>query len=259
MTASHGSGSSITSPEMTITWGGTAPTAPNRYASLRAAPGSSPYCKSFPFGLGGERVKQAEEIVSFNGHVARVEIWATRQNVNLNEFCIESRFVSESTPGALLISWNGVLHVNERTLQGFDGNFVSLNFTKFLDYYSDTPPSGNETPEGEISLACEACHGGTLQTRHITIELKHLKRPVLYAYGEHSFVTQNSATVLHSKAEWTTPAKLASDACRTDSDGVFYPIACGRARAAEMLDEVKEDLSLPIPDEVLDIIIGWLS
>lgn len=90
------------------------------------------------------------------------------------------------------------------------------------------------------------------------VDLKFFKRPVLYAYGKHTFTTISSAVLVRSIAEWTTPAKVGPDACKADSNGNFNAYACARARASDMLNEIKNDIVLPVSNSVLDIIISWL-
>ena len=168
--------------------------------------------------------------------------------------------MSESTPGALHNSWGGSLHQVEKSIPNVSvSGILNLSFGGFRSLYSHVHPSRNALPDREVTpVKCNTCRGGTLQTKHSEVALNYFKGPVLYAYGEHSYTTRHSSTLIHTSTDWTTPIKGAPTACGGGRDGSSGIGECFIAIKEEIEAELLRDLDSEIVKAISDTIVGWV-
>ena len=103
---------------------------------------------------------------SDNRHKTLVEMYAFRDAVDLLTYCVDFRFIAESTPGAHNISWSGKGYKLEKRLDlsGLtDEQVLELNRPQLLRYFRTvTPDDSGITPDLSDAHSCTNCRGGTL-------------------------------------------------------------------------------------------------
>ena len=223
----------------------------DQYAALIEPPGSHWRCRGLPW-LPQVRMKHPSiRVTSADGrHEAQVELYSTRQRYEQNRYCIEARFISESTPGANRVSWGGKLYKTERILnvEGLDlGSIGFRDRYTIMERYEDQPLT-NETPDfRDISHSCETCRGGTIQTAHVFVGTRMLKIPTIYARGEHTFSAGGAPVAIASRVEWTMPMMV------VPCDG---PVECGVLREGAIEREMGEDVDTGLIGDLIGLIAG---
>ena len=225
------------------------PTPPVEYAPLEPPLGPALECRSFP-GVQFRKKHSGPRVSSADGrHQAQVELYSTRLAADPNSYCIEARFISESTPGADEISWGGKLYKIERflDLEGLSPGEIGLidRFT-LLDRYEDQPLSGNTSYFRMIERSCETCRGGTIQTYRAFVETRLLKVPTIYARGEHAFSVGGAPVAIASGVEWTMPP---AGVCKSAGVGCLI----------ELHGTIEAELSEDVDTGLLGDLIGLIT
>ena len=241
---------------------------PVNYAPLIGPPKLSLVCRDpaqYLYGWGKVRLgpDPIQQVSSDGKHAALSEIWGVRHIFDLNNYCVQARFVSESTPGAQRISWNGGLHQVSRTLDPDDidvGTIGLMDLASFLNLYELDPPSRSADPAITTEPeTCDLCRGGTIQTQgHLMVTLKYLKSPALYAYGTHTFA-DGTTVRLRSSAIWKTRGAVSPSICKPNKEGNIPIVACKAAFYGALHDELSEDIDTGLIGSIIDTVTGWFA
>ena len=220
------------------------PTPTPTYAPLIEPPGRAIECRH---GYSIERVDpKTYQAPDGSSHVVRTELLARHILIpfhfNNGAWCVEARFVTESTPGASNSSWQGQVYMTESSI-GADDVFdlVQLDFSGFQALFTAAPANRSDPPDRSIAHTCTSpCRGGTLQTEHMTVWPRYLKLPTIYVYGSHTLPGGDLPTIIETKVLWEVPSKMG------DSPGAHF---------GGMLGELREDLEEDVADRVME----WIS
>ena len=211
------------------------------------------------------RMHPRQQMTSEDGrHKAWVDLYTTKQPFDLNTHCIEARFISESTPGADRIEWEGTVYKTERklNLEGLSLGAIGLmDRITLMGRYEDQSLKA-DTPE--ISKAppkmCETCRGGPNQSQEgpgqppgILVETRLLKIPTIFARGNHTFVVDGASVSLPSAVDWMMP--IATNNCYGGFD-------CFMDLQGTIEDELSEDVDtglLGVLINVITEIVEWFD
>ena len=223
----------------------------DQYAALIEPPGPSWQCRNI-FGLQERQKHSSMTLSSTDGrHEAQVELFIT----NLRLFdesvaCVEARFISESTPGADQISWDGKLYKTERALnvEGLNlGRIGPADIITLLNRFEDQPLTDNTPAFRMISRSCTNCRGGTIQTVREDISRRLLKIPTIHARGEHTFNAGSASVALTPQLELKL-RRIAPD-CN-------FNISCLAALAGAAEAEISEDVDTGLIGDLIGLIAG---
>ena len=228
------------------------------YAPLVPSPGPAILCREISIPLPGlgpivPRKRHAgPRMVSEDGrHEAQAELYSTRQWYDQNKYCIEARFISESTPGADRIEWSGKIYKTERVpnLEGLSPS----NIPALIASYEDQPPTDEISYFRKIPAdPCETCRGGTIQTEGDMLFTRALKIPTIYARGEHTFSVEGSTITLMTDAQWTMLRQVFVD-CLGLNPTPSAQIACLEQEANTIEDELSEDIDTGLLGDLFDL------
>ena len=209
------------------------------------------------FGVQYPRKHPGLQMTSEDGrHKSWVDLYTTRQPFDANSYCIEARFISESTPGADRIEWEGMVYKTERklNLEGLDLRAIGLmDRITLMGRYEDQSLRA-DTPE--ISKAppkmCETCRGGPNQSQEgpgqppgVFVETRLLKIPTIYARGNHTFLMDGASSSLPSAVDWMMP--VATNNCYGGFD-------CFMDLQGTIEDELSEDVDTGLLGGLINVI-----
>ena len=186
------------------------------YAALRAAPGRAIDCR---FGVSKTATSNTEPYTDPNGavHNVRSEIKAVWILTDLHfhkwEWCVEGRFITESTPGADGMTWGGKLYETTASITAADVlDFLTFDLSAFYALYNAVAPDRSQPPSTPAkTYTCSApCKGGTLQTNHIYVDSRHIKTKAIYVYGTHDLTIRGETHSMTSEAMHKIQVRSAS-------------------------------------------------
>ena len=94
------------------------------------------------------------------------------------------------------MTWGGKLYETTSSITAADVvDFLTLDLSAFWALYDAVPADTSQSPTAPaVTYTCPSpCQGGTLQTRHIYVDPKHIKTKGIYVYGAHDLTINGSA------------------------------------------------------------------
>ena len=275
-------------PSSGLTHKATTTVKPKSMKRVEESKGTPWRCKGFPYGLVsvwkevGTSTSQHVKILQgrFNSGFSQ----AINLPFNLHEeaTCIRARFSNKSTSVDEKIMVKGSLHIVYHQLneESLDIEVIKTMTPKtFANLYYVNPPDKDDPVLDEhiaTAIKCTYCIGYT-ETKAVEIDYKHLKRPVLYAYGQSS---NGNDTPIDMSAKWITPYRGLPSSCALNSASnhgpsgwmslaswllkelLFDPYVCRELYRYQFREELLEDISDPnlaeqITNELISIIFPW--
>lgn len=235
-------------------------------------------CRYVPFGL------VSKWNVVATSHSGNVQIhqglYSSGAYFNVREYetCVKARFLvmNRNTQEVVV---DRIVHIVPKHLdeQQFDVNRISaMSPREFSNWYVSEAPGPNKSAQKDqtaTTLRCSLCVGFT-ETKAVPISLKHLKKPVIYAYGKSGNGNRNP---LSEAAQWTSPFKGLPEICKLSPSSnssnfstawvdlflwltrelLVEPVVCQTQYKDEFKTELLEDLSDPeLADKTADELIG---
>ena len=242
----HGDGSKYTTGA--ATWSSPSlATTRYAYAALIPAPSRAYMCRWDFTPYTASSLPTTLEDDDGGTHVVRSEIFVARRTYpNNGDWCVEARFISESTPGATESTWSGKVYATESKIR--IQNMAALagrDIDGFLELYKPVAPDITKSADSYISHTCPLCRGGTKQTSDLAVTGRILKNPSIYAYGTHAFTSAGWSDLATTTATVPLPPTFDASASLMEHD----------PNIGRLYSELEEDLT----GELLSSVWTWLQ
>ena len=183
-------------------------------------------------------------------HSAELEIYAKQIvipfHVLWGQWCVEGRVTTESSnPGASGNTWTGELYLTEASIDASDVlDFLRMDLSAFYALYNPVEPDRSiraQSPPPVSHTCVTPCMGGTLQTKHIIVDPRHIKTKAIYFYGTHNVTTPN-----------TTPFTMQTFAM------LKVEVKASRSFFERMLG-IGVEIAMDVGRDLADRIVEWLK